>query len=74
MALKITTYSHPSDENPLEHEGIDYVSLVNNGTHGKPALIAPGGKPGDPRATVGETVLYINTAFVPMFEIERVSG
>jgi hypothetical protein len=59
---------------PLEIDG-DYVSLVNGSTYGPPPLIAPTAraKDDDPRAAVGETVIYINTARVPAFEITRVS-
>lgn len=52
---------------------VDYVSFVTPETYGKPALIAPG-KPGDTKAVTGDRVLYINTALVPAFLIERVQS
>lgn len=70
--LNVNVYKDLADEDPLAIEDVDYVSLVSSGTYGKPALIAPG-KPGDPRAAVGEIVLYVNTSFAPLFSIERVS-
>lgn len=67
QSLSVAETFHSDDD-----DGVDYVSLVSDGTYGKPALIAPG-KPGDARAAVGERVLYINTNIVPAFMIERVS-
>lgn len=52
---------------------VDYVSLVSNDTYGPPALVAPNRGGQGPRAAVGERVLYISTALVPMFHIERTS-
>jgi hypothetical protein len=52
----------------------DFVSLIDSGTHGPPALVAPGRERGEPRppvARVEDKVLFINTAFVPAFTIER---
>lgn len=60
-----------SDEVSDGDGSVDYVSFVTPETYGKPALIAPG-KPGDTKAEVGDKVLYINTALVPAFCIERV--
>lgn len=53
---------------------VDFVSLYNNGSHGPPALVAPArdhGRNVAPVARVEDKVLYINTAFVPAFTIER---
>lgn len=50
-------------------DSVDFVSLVSNGTYGPPALVAPSQ---GVRSAVGDRVLYINTAFVPLFQIERV--
>lgn len=49
---------------------VDFVSLVSNETYGPPALVAPA-RGLNTRAEVGDRVLYINTALVPMFQIER---
>jgi hypothetical protein len=53
-------------------EPVDYVSLVSPETYGPPALVAPNPK-STARAAVGDTVLYINTGFVPVFEIKRIT-
>lgn len=60
----------------IECEAIEipFVSLVNEGTHGPPALVAPrkeSGVPVKPKAQVGQSVLYINTSVVPAFRIKR---
>lgn len=55
---------------------VDYVSFVTAGTHGPPALVAPGresGKPVAPLASVGDKVLYINNSHDHIFTIERLS-
>jgi hypothetical protein len=59
------------DDQPYE---VNYVSLFNAGTHGPPALVAPGREQGQnvaPRARPGESVLYINTGSIPAYKIER---
>lgn len=81
--LEVTVYTHDAldgdpdnDVKPLVLEEVHYVSLYNAGTHGPPALVAPGrtdGRPSPGVARPGERVVYINTALVPLFEIERVS-
>lgn len=53
-------------------EEFDFVSLINPETHGPPALVAPF-KGAPPTAKVEDRVLYINTAHVPMFSIERLT-
>jgi hypothetical protein len=61
------------------HEGegqvfeTEYVSLVNSGTYGKPALVAPDRGEGA-TARPGEEVLYVNTSLVPVFRIKRPEG
>lgn len=72
--LNVTVYHQVDDEHPVEFPDIQYVSLYNGGTHGPPAVIAPTKNGPDARARVGERVLFINTSFVPMFEIERVAA
>lgn len=74
--LKVTVYTIDS-EGTLDYDDrfdVDYVSLYNAGTHGPPALVAPGRELGhavQPKARPGDIVLYINTALVPAFTIER---
>jgi hypothetical protein len=75
MALTVTIYASVDDTEPMEIEGIDYVSYVAPTTYGPPALIAPARGKEDARAQVGDKVLYINTGRQgpPMWEIERTS-
>lgn len=59
-------------------EAVNYVSFVNSGTYGPPALVAPapqrkGTDASPPTAQLEETVLYVNTSLVPLFSITRVS-
>lgn len=70
--LKVTVYASVDDDEPIEFEDVDFLSLVSDETYGPPALVAPG-KDGRTIAKPGDTVLYLNTRFVPMFEIERQS-
>jgi hypothetical protein len=57
---------------PTVFKEIDFVSFVNEGTFGPPALVAPSPKDGRaPLARPGQKVLYINTSLVPLFAIER---
>lgn len=81
--LTVTVYpdaealaSVDEDDEPnggVEFTDVDFVSFVNNGTYGPPALIAPNPKTPErgPRARLGQKVLYINTNLVPAFEIVR---
>lgn len=65
-------YSSLEDEDGTVYEGVDYVSLVSAQTYGPPPLVAPArGSDSGPRAEVGDRVLYINTSFVPLFELTR---
>lgn len=42
---------------------VDFVSIVNDETHGIPPLIGPPGPKSPPtRAAIGQKVLYINTS------------
>lgn len=63
----------PEVEGGVEFTEVDYVSLVSDETYGPPALIAPARGKEEARAVIGERVLYINTAMVPLWEIERTS-
>lgn len=74
-SLTVTVYEgldQESVDNPNIFEGVDYVSLVSDETYGPPALVAPAKGEQRPRAQVGDRVLYLNTRFVPAWEIERV--
>lgn len=65
-------YSSLDDEEGTAYDGVDYVSLVSGETYGPPALVAPPrGSDAGPRAQPGDRVLYINTRFVPLFELTR---
>jgi hypothetical protein len=75
--LEVTIYDNDgrpkakfSEDNDTD---VDFVSLVSNETYGPPALVAPNRNGQGPRANVGDRVLYINTALVPIFQIERTS-
>lgn len=58
-------------EPSIEFDDVDYVSLTNSGTYGKPPLIAPAGPIGE-RATAveGDNVLYLNPEHYVAIEIE----
>ena len=84
MSDKLTVEIYPDSDSiaddtsptgsPTVFNGIDYVSFVNEGTYGAPALVAPNPKDPQgtpPRARPGQKVLYINTSLVPLFAIER---
>lgn len=77
--LRVTVYAlRDAGDSKIDPEGteyneIDYVSLVNNETYGPPALVAPARGGDTTRARINDRVLYINTALVPLFEIERTS-
>jgi hypothetical protein len=73
--LDVTLYNAAGETVLTFHEedgeAVDYVSLVSNETYGPPALVAP--RNGNaPTAQLHERVLFINTALVPAFDIERV--
>lgn len=52
---------------------VDFVSLIAPSTYGPPPLIAPARNQHDPRAAVGDEVLYISTSgVVPAWKIKRV--
>lgn len=73
MPLEVTIYPL-SDDDPIEKLDCEYVSLINQSTYGPPPVIAPTTAKvtaDGPRATQGQTVVYINTALVPVFSIAR---
>lgn len=75
--LDITLYviDRESEDDLLSSESYDsydFVSLVNEGTYGPPALVAP--MRGErPVAGIGDRVLYVNTSCSDLaaFEIVR---
>lgn len=73
--LEVTLFN--GDGEPIAEfigeDSVEYVSLVSADTYGKPALVAPDSS-GGPRSTYNDRVLYINTRFVPFFEIVRVQN
>lgn len=76
MALEVEFLDPEQPDLPGLKVEADYVSFVTAGTHGPPALVAPGresGKPVAPLASVGDKVLYINNSHDHLFTIERLS-
>lgn len=72
MSLEVTVYENVNQSEPVVYEDVDYLSLVSDQTYGPPALVAPAkGAATAPKAQIGERVLYLNTKFIPMFEIVR---
>lgn len=74
--LNVTLYSRNAEGKLVADldEEVEYVSYFNGGTHGPPALVAPGRQDGravQPTARPGEAVLYVNTSLVPVVLIER---
>jgi hypothetical protein len=74
--LTVTLFTFDPDGGLVEEEPetVDYVSLYNGGTHGPPALVAPGRERGEnvqPTARPGDDVLYINTALIPAYKVHR---
>lgn len=55
------------EEDGIEFHGITHISLVNSGTFGKPALIAPG----EEHVPGAKKVLYINTSFCKVWEVDK---
>jgi hypothetical protein len=61
------TTSAQSEEDGIDFDNIDFLSFINGGTFGKPAIIAPGED-----HVAGETrVLYVNTALVVAVEVTK---
>ena len=77
LSVTIFTEKSLNDEAvPVTHDNVNFVSLVNGGTHGPPALVAPTRKDGERQpatAGAGDRVLYINTSVALAWEIEVVS-
>lgn len=78
--LTVTIYPDAdaiSEDDATTFHDVDFVSFVNEGTFGPPALVAPGrpptpnSRPAPPTARPGQEVLYINTSLVPLFKISR---
>lgn len=52
---------------PIEIDNADYLSFVNSGTYGKPAIIAPG----DEHQAGDIKVVYVNTSLVAVCEVDK---
>jgi hypothetical protein len=72
-SLEVALTFHDNSDSGGEDDSVDYVSLVSNETYGPPALVAPARNGQGPRAAIEERVLYINTAFIPAWELVRIS-
>lgn len=59
------------EDEGIEFENIDFLSLINNDTYGKPPLITA--EAGSERAMArdGATVLYLNPATIAAVEVEK---
>ncbi len=71
MPFDVKVWLARGDGGAIEFDDVDYVSLTNSGTYGKPPLIAPAGPIGE-RATAveGDNVLYVNPEHYVAIEIE----
>lgn len=69
MSLDVTVFTTDTDAEALEFADVDFVSWVNDGTYGPPALIAPG--PGHTQTRDGTRVVYVNTGAVAVVEVVR---
>lgn len=71
--LNVTVWplgSSVEDDEGLEFENIDFLSIINNDTYGKPPIIT--GEAGQPAtARPGQRVLYINPATIAAVEVEK---
>lgn len=66
--MEVVVYG--KDDGPddgIEFVGITHISLVNSGTFGKPALIAPG----DDHIRGAKRVLYVNTTLCKVWEVDK---
>lgn len=70
--LDVTLKLKGSDEEEDSVE-VTYLSWINGGTYGPPALIAPVDRPNGSRAGQGDRVLFVNTDAVEYVEVERLS-
>jgi hypothetical protein len=66
----VTVWLHDSEDPIIEDEDVDYVSFINPETHGIPALLS-GRATTTVEAQSGEKILYVNTALVPLLEVEK---
>lgn len=73
MPLDITAYPAGAhldvDENlvPVEIEDADFLSFINSGTYGKPAIVAPG----EDHQAGDIKVVYVNTSLVAVCEVDK---
>lgn len=54
-------------------DNVKYLSWINGGTYGPPALIAPVERPNGVKAGVGDKVVFVNTDSVKWVAVERLS-
>lgn len=72
LAVKILLHDGEIVEYDADDD-IKYLSWINKGTYGPPALVAPVERPANSRAGVGDVVLFVNTEAVQTVEVERLS-
>ena len=67
--LKITVFTGEAADEKEEFTA-DYVSFFSDESYGPPALVAPkDGRP--PTARPGQSVVFVNTKYVPLLKIDR---
>lgn len=59
------------EDERIEFENIDFLSLINNDTYGKPPLITADIGSDTATARPGSTVLYLNPATIAAVEVEK---
>lgn len=71
--LNVTVWPLGSDKDSdgIEFSAVDYLSLINNETYGKPPLITADPGRDAAMARPGQRVLYINPATIAAVEVEK---
>jgi hypothetical protein len=69
MLNKVTIYplDAASKDDAIEFEDVEFLSFINHGTFGIPAIIGPGQN----HVPDAEQVLYVNTGAVLAIEVEK---
>lgn len=65
MALDVTVWT-PTGEEGIDFDNIDFISLVNHDTYGKPAIISD-----EEHARQPVRVLYINPNNIAAVEVHK---